>query len=682
MFVSSITNASNIARYGRKTIQKQRDISTRESQNFQQDCTIEAVKNGFIKVNFQGIKVYIVDGGNHSTNLAHFAKAISNDIEPIIKDVKVLPNNPTIKYLKDLTNVLKEVKNTRIKDCVNYIAIPASANVPLLNLQDQINAVMDTNIKLTPENIKAYKPLILEFFKKLHENPVTYSRYIQYMDDTSQGFQHVYPVIKEINELARVTNVYVPSGHPFDQTMKWMAAKRKLKPELYNYIATGKDTNGVIGEMQKEIKDKNWYNFNLLSLSDAKIITIKNKGSNRDYIFAGYDTCTTDGARGVYNFTPIRDSQNKILGYSYTDKSTVEYPYDEFPANDEVANLAKYVGRRVYEVLATQEETAQFLRGVRNENLCSKIYHVSDVFTAEEISQGKLELRGNYVDSTKELFFRRNDSGEVIFPYTDCEGSGKPSVLPMWGCCFSVINAIKRDIEYEKRAPELFRSYGKSYGAYLLKRESVMTEIMNRARDARKFGQYEKAEGIYNEAITASKISEVYGDPDITPYLELGDMFLEIKDYKKASGCFNTAMVYYCRKLRELFNANLGVKTLAEIKKGVENNNIYQKYLQELREYYSLSRFTRFFTTKPTTYIPTDSDSVSRYESCQHWFKMVEKAAELYKKIGITCEKTGEAESARRCYQATKEIINCTDIGQKLVLRRADHNRYIGDIIK
>ena len=434
-------------------------------------------------------------------------------------------------------------------------------------------------------------------------------------------------------------------------------------------------------KMQKDIKNRNWYNFNLLSLSEAKIVTIKNRGNNKDYIFAGYDTCTTHGERGVYNFSPVRDKDNNVLGYSYTNETSVEYPYDEFPANDEIANLVQYVGRRLSDVLASPKETKQFINGEHNEKLNSKLYKIVDIFSPEEIKAQKMNLRGDYVDSTKTLFFRENELGKVIFPYTDCEGSGKPSVLPMWGCCFSVINAIKRDIDYERRAPILFEHYG-NYGAYLDKKERVMSGILNKAREAKKWGNYREAEARYNEAIEASKISEKYGDPDITPYLELGDMFLDLKEYRKASGCLNTAMFYLCKKLAFTLEGTTSSKTIADVKQNKANLKIYQNYLNELRDYYKLNSFLRFFATKPTTHIPTDSNSVDNYEYSIKLYNNIQEIAEIYKKIGITCENNNETDSAKKCYQASKEIANCTELGNKLILRRADHNRYIGDLIK
>ena len=51
-----------------------------------------------------------------------------------------------------------------------------------------------------------------------------------------------------------------------------------LKPELYHYIATGKDMNNSVAGMRQEIIDKNWYTFNLLSLSEARIVGLKISG--------------------------------------------------------------------------------------------------------------------------------------------------------------------------------------------------------------------------------------------------------------------------------------------------------------------------------------------------------------------------------------------------------------------
>lgn len=598
-----------------------------------------SAKSGVNIIPFLGYKVFLVDGGNHATNLFHFAKAISKDIDPVLENVNVIANNPNMKNLKDLERVLIQLPSNN-NLCNQYIAVPASSSVPLLNLQDQVNRVMNTDVRLTPENIKANKQLLLSFLKKIYDNPSDYREYIGYMDSENQGIEYTYGVINQINNLIKKygARVYLPAGHPFDQTMKWMAGQRNLKPELYNYIATGEDKTGAIKAMQEEIKNRNWYNFNLLTLSDAQNITIKNKGWNENYIFAGYDTCTTDGARGVYNFSPVRDENKRLVGYSYTDTTTNEYPYSEFPANDEVANLAEYVGLDADEVVANPEEISQFKSHIDNKALSHKLYPIEQIFSDYEIIKNKFRLRGDFVDHTKKLFFRKNNDNKIIFPYTDCEGSGKPSVLPMWGCCFAIFNAIKKDIYYRHMAEKLFSGSNKSYGAYLMKKQEIMNDILDKARNAYKSGNFDEAEKFYNEAVEVSKASEQYGAGDFVPYLEQGDMFFKLHVFSKASGCYNTAIAKISKNVNSYLSLN-GLK-LCDIKSGYLNSNKYQE------EYQSIL-----------------------------------KISEIYHKIGLICADDGEFDSALRCLRASDEIKNFSDIGEKLIARRADHNRYIGDLI-
>ena len=52
-----------------------------------------------------------------------------------------------------------------------YIAIPALASVSLLNLQDQYNSLMDSDVKFTPQNVKANKANILNFLQQLYYYP-------------------------------------------------------------------------------------------------------------------------------------------------------------------------------------------------------------------------------------------------------------------------------------------------------------------------------------------------------------------------------------------------------------------------------------------------------------------------------------------------------------------------------
>ncbi len=266
-------------------------------------------------VSFCGHTVHIIDGGNHATNMQHFAKAISKDMDVEMHDVEINLKNKNAKQLKSLEQELKNMGSSKEDFTKEYIAIPASSSVPLLNLQDQIKAVIGKEVKLTPENIKANKPLILNFLKEIYENPGKYRQCINNMDKDGLGLEYTYGVIQQINKLVKSkgAKVFVPAGHPYDETLKWMATQRGLKPELYNYIATGNDYDQVVSKMIKEIKVNNWYNFNLLALSDAKIVTVKGTNEVQDYIFAAYDPCITDGARGIYNFSPVRE-KGKLIG--------------------------------------------------------------------------------------------------------------------------------------------------------------------------------------------------------------------------------------------------------------------------------------------------------------------------------------------------------------------------------
>ena len=316
-----------------------------------------SVPQPYRTISFCGYPVHIVDGGNHATNMQHFANAISNNMDIEMYDVEVNPQDANMKQLKSLELELKILNADHPKFNNNeYVAVPALASVPLLNLQEQYNRIMHTNKIFTPENLKANKKNLLKFLETIYENPNKYRQYIQYMDSKTQGIEYAYGVIQEINKAkANGAKIYIPSGHPQDTTLKWLAEQRGLKPELYNYIATGIDKDGKIKKLTQEIKNNNWYDFNLLSLSNANVVEVKGTTGVQDYMFAAYDSCVTDGARGVYNFSPIRKN-GKLIGYSYTNTNTNEYPYEEFPANSEISNIVDFVGKNIDEVIANSEE--------------------------------------------------------------------------------------------------------------------------------------------------------------------------------------------------------------------------------------------------------------------------------------------------------------------------------------
>ena len=71
---------------------------------------------------------------------------------------------------------------------------------------------------------------------------------------------------------------------------------------------------------------------------------------------------------------------------------------------------------------------------------------MNEVLSQIEIKERKLDYLGDYISADKQLVFDTNSKGEVLFQKTNCEGSERPSVVSMWGSCFSTLNKIKEDI--------------------------------------------------------------------------------------------------------------------------------------------------------------------------------------------------------------------------------------------
>lgn len=628
-------------------------------------------------ISFMGKKVYILDGGNHATNMEHFAHAVSKDMDTEIVKVSTIKGNPNMKSLKSLEQQLKKLRQNRsVKN--TYVAIPALAGVPILNLQDQYNAVMNENKKFTIENLKSNKENILEFLKLIYENRKDFRKYIDYMDESKQGIEYAYGVIQEINKLIKNgANVYVTSGHLQDQTLKWLAGQRGLKPELYNFIATGQDKNGLIFGLRNEIKNKNWYELNLLSLSDANVVAVKGVKGHQDYMFSVYDSCVNDGARGVYNFTPIRKN-NKIVGYSYTDEKTIEYPFDEFPTNKEVANIAKFVGLKLSDVLATDYETRVLKENIKNgyagRGCANKLYKVKDIFTPEQIVAQKIYLQGEFVDKSLKLFFSQNDKGDVIFKKCDCEGSGKPSVLSMWGSCFAVFNAIARDIQLEKnRFHHSDKEYHSAYIKNLLQEVHLHSIIL---------GDKKRGEELLNKAIQEDK-AFVLANPNETPlyspHMLLGDLHFHRDRYEPAAACYNNALDSLAKELtrhkeRSLLDIQNACYRYRHIK------DISEKYDTKLMLYNKLPLLQRIFNEsepeKPKLY----NQHYKIEEKERDIFRRIDEAANMYKRLAHICMHKGEFYPAKVCRAAADDIRKFSDRGIEVLLARANGVHYIGDI--
>lgn len=637
-------------------------------------------------LSFMGYSVYVVDGGVHSDNMNHFAKSVSDNKWDIHnKYVDTNYKNPNLKQMESLEWKLKELNspNGLIEDNYHkgtYVAIPILASVPFQNLEAQMNAVMGTHTILNQQNIRTKKNEVIEFLKRIYENPNQYREFINYMDPNGQGLEKTYGVIYQINELMKKPNtkVYIAAGHPEYASIKWLTEQRNLKPELYNYISTGEDKNNVINNLRKEIEGNGWYDFNLLNLSDANVVNLKDKTGEEDYIYSAYDSSIKSGERGVYNFSPIRDENGNLKGYGYHDTKTVDYPFEEFPANDEVQDIARFVGRPLKEVLADEEITQNFKDAIWNnqsrEPFRDKLFKVSDIFPQNERDYNKMDLKGDYIDSNLQLYFRENGNGEVIYPNCDCEGSGRPSVLSMWGSCFSIFNAIKKDVETHERYME--RGYFDEETLYS-KHPKEIKELLKESQELIKSGKTNDAEHVLQYAVDLERVAGLHG---YKPLEALGDLYTKKGDLKKAEQCYNSALNELSSNMLEKLKINGVQHSIAECDKNkFIFENLQQKnieYINKKQDYDNMNYVQKIFTTEPQK-----PESAEPYRVYVKINDMVHEASRLYKKLADNCEARGEDYSRFACNWASGILSSPCSVGQEIIERRADNDPYLGDFL-
>lgn len=632
-----------------------------------------------LTISFLGQTVHIVDAGAHADYMLHFANAINNNIDVKMHYTEENKNYKGTKQLKSLEHELELLEKSKNSFKNEYIAIPALASVGILNIEEQYNKVMNSKIILTPENIKSHKKELLSFLKKIYEYPELYKTYINNMDFPKQGIEHTYGVIDKINKLkAKGAKVYIPSGHPHDNTLKWLAGERGLKDELYHYISTGKDTSNKIAYLKKEIINNNWYDFNLLSLSDTNIVGVKSPDGITDYLFAAYDSCITDGARGVYNLAPVRDNEtSKLLGYSFTDTNTIQYPYSDFPHKETTKNIEKFVGKNIKEVLASREDTLKLRKWHNNNSLkniapSDKIYAVNDIFTPQEIKINKLYLKGNYVDNSLTLFFDINKNQQVIFKKCNCEGSDRPSIYSMWGSCFAVLNAISRDINLESNIEPLS----------VQEHKSNIKKILNNAIcEYQQKNNINNAVMLLNIAINMDKayyLKNINYKRDGYPYYWLGHIAYNSNNFSLASKHLNNSI--------NLISDKLYNEQALSLKKLKEAIAIYNKSKEETLEYenkkekYSKGwyKLLGFKAKQPELY------NVYKNETCtlakKAYDKEIKDIAYMYLLLEQICLNNNEKEAAKICHMAAKDISAINLRGDNILKRRADGINYIGDL--
>lgn len=643
------------------------------------------VKRNLSPVNFMGYSVHILDGGEHAKKMNYFANSITNKWDIYNKEVETNYNNKDKKQLESLEWKLKELnfeQNLSYDKYHNaaYVAIPVFANVPLQNLEAQMNAVTGSNTHLTPQNIRTKKDEVLNFLKLLYENPDKYRKYINYLDSEGQGIEKTYGIIYQINQIAKKPNtkVYIPAPEPEFASIKWLTEQRGLTPELTNYIATRKDTNNSITNIRNEIKDNGWYDFNLLALSDAQVVNLKDINGEDDYIYSAYDNSIKDGARGVYNFSPVRDENGEIKGYGFHNEEHVDYPFKEFPGNNEIEIVAKFAGRNAEEVAADAQTTQAFKDAVWNNQTTQpfkdKLFRVEDIYPQHERDFEKMSLKGDYIDSSLQHYFRVNDNGQIIHPASDCEGSGRPSVWTMWGSCFSLFNAIKNDIELKERFNE--RGY--------FDEEKLQTkfpeEINSLLIESEKLIQNNKTDMAKNVLLYAIELEKIAGLHGFRPLEALGDFYTQQGNLTNAEKCYNSALNELARQVISKLDNNGKIYSLsdcvnfkAEFEK-LQEANI--DYINNKNKYEHQNFLTKMFSSEPQK--PETAEHLRKFVDI---YNTTQEAERIFRKLAENCEQRNEDYPAFACNWAADMMKNPDRITQEILERRADNNHDLGDFL-
>ncbi len=570
---------------------------------------------------FMGRTVYLVDGGNHAKDMNHFAKAIDSGKNMTIHTFET--QDPIYSsFDKPLKNVEDELKKLYYSDMVgkdDFVAVPLYVNVPLQNLEAQYKEIMGKDIDLKPYNVLSHKKELLEFLDVIAKNPEKYEKYLRYMDPDDNGIEYTAGIIEMINKL-NCHKIYVPASHPHEASLRWMAEDRGCTPELINYLATGYDRDGKINGMLNEIKNNGWYDFNLLTLSNADVVNLKKSDGFTDHMFSAYDTAVKDGARGVFNLTPIRNEKREIVGYSFVDRETNDYPIGEFPYTDDLRDISKFVGLSVQEAVADREEIERFKEALSEHRdmlqFADKLYPVWEVFSSDQLWREKIYDRGDFVDYKLENFFRRNEANEIIYPLGDCENSGRPSVKSMSGSTYSMFSAIRRDIDNQ-----MFYERVRGDGVDL----KYMIELM--LDSAQRYAQSNNYESAEVEASKVLRYIDMVGfDPKNKTYLEAYKTLADIKytkgDYAGANGLYNFYLNNKCKAFED--------KT-------------YEDF----------------------------ADSVNERK----------EIASLFEKLADIAIRRGEGQAEYECKVAANCIVPTSRLGYKIVNRRANDDNYIGDLV-
>lgn len=592
------------------------------------------------QINFGAYKIHIVDGGAHANVMEHFARAIVKNVDDVVDVIlhkaDTNPRYSGMKQMKSVKEKLTLLNEGNLAKSGDYVAIPCSAQVQL----NQLSAFLGLEPKeIKPHNVKNYKAKILNYLTSIPGSEKNA------MDPNGQGFDHVFGVIEQINALVKKgVKVYLPAGHPIESALKSTIGEAGKKDDLYKFIYTrGKEGAETVNKAISELKSVNAYRFNLLALSDAHVVNVRDLTGRENYVFAAYDNCVNDGARGVFNFYPVRNKDGKILGYSFTDKRTVQYPIEEYLANDEFANIAKFVGKRIRECCANGSYTHMMKNMIKFEephpSFPDKLYWVPEIYSPRRLKAEKLVEKGEWVDNSEQLFFDVNDHGEVIFKKCDCEGSGRPSVIPMWGSCFATLNAIKRDIA----------------SAVTRKRPAFSSTLGTQ---------------IQNQRLELEKMLSNGDKPAVFVEYSLNKLLKLIKPYADVPSTFDTNLWTH----QHLYKVLMAQRKPAAAE-GVLNKTINLQSQILLHEFRQAKEVKGFYDITFAHYWDLSTQEVERLSA------RVDAIAEDFSKIAHLCRTKGNDRAADvSLWAAARLRTKLQDPCEAIISRRASGSINIGDI--
>ncbi|MCQ2754214.1 MAG: hypothetical protein MJ231_04100, partial [bacterium] len=264
-----------------------------------------------------------------------------------------------------------------------------------------------------------------------------------------------------------------------------------------------------------------------------------------------------------------------------------------------------------------------------------------------------------------------NNNGEIVFLKCDCEGSGKPSVLSMWGSCFSVFNAIDRDVK---------TSQNFNYGNTKEQHMSSMKHLKETANQYAKQSNYKKQEDTLNYAIEKDKAFFLEHPDyylDYEPHYLLGYFHECHMNFTHASSCYNNAINYLSKYLCECVKPN--IKNLRNSYEKYESSmNKSVDYDNALKEYNNQSMLYQLFNSSPQK--PSNYGDYKYYKNDYDLYQKILLVAGMFDSIGVMCKHARDYYPAYVCYAAADDIRRGTDRGYKILEMRSRGVQYLGDL--